>query len=417
MSGTTRMTAAATALAAAALAAAALAGCGSRPAPAGGSHQVAGIAAPGLASTFTSPDGTSWATVDMGGSATHFNNFWELFVRPAGSASWKLATPVGAASNGGLVATAVGASSLLSGFRPSQDLTFSPLAATSDAGSHWSQGAVLDAGLADVPAALAGSTSTGNSGSASDSAGRVLALTDGGGVELGTGLGASWTRLTTLQALAATAGGRACGLTALTAAAWTPAGSPLLGGDCRKAGRTGILTLGGGTWQAAGPALPASLASGPVSVIGLNTTGTHTTSVLAVGTGAATSLLTAWSVTGGHSWTLSQPLRAGAGHGTSAPSVSFGPDGSASVVLPTGRAATIGWQDTSWQTLPALPARTAALATAGKASVPEALAASGGTLSVWQLALAAGTGSSARTARLWRLAQTVKVAIPYGSSG
>jgi hypothetical protein len=413
MTTRTRVAAAAAILAAAAAAAA---GCGSAAAPVGTAHEVAGIRGPGLATTLTSPDGTSWAIVDMGGSAARHNNFWELFVRPSGSGAWKLATPVGAASNGGLVATAVGTSSLLSGFRPSQDLTFSPLAATSDAGTHWSQNAVLDTGLADVPTALAGS-----SASAGSSAGRVLAITDNGGVEVGTGLGASWTRLTTLRALAATSAGRACGLTALTAAAWTPAGTPLLGGACGKPGRTGIVTLRDGTWQAAGPALPASLASGPVSVVGLNATGTHTTSVLAVGTGAATSLLTAWSVNGGLSWTLSRPLQVGAERVSSAPSVSFGADGSASVVLPSGRAATIGWQATGWQTLPALPARTAVLtttglATASQAGVAEALAASGGTLSVWQLGPAAGAGSSASTSRHWKLAQTVKVSIPYGSS-
>jgi hypothetical protein len=422
MSATTRTTAAvpvrtatvraATARAATVLAVAALlAGCGTTRAQAP-SGQQAGISGPALATTLASPDGTSWAIVDMGGSAAHFNNFWELFVRPAGSASWKLATPVGAASNGGLVATAVGSGTLLSGFRPSQDLTFSPLAATADAGTHWSQNAVLDTGLADVPTALAGSTASSGS-----SAGRVLALTQGGGVEVGSGLGASWTRLTTLRALAASGPGRACGLTALTAAAWTPGGTPLLGGECSKAGRTGIVRLSGGTWQAAGPALPASLASGPVSVIGLNSTGTHTTSVLAVGTGAATSLLAAWSVNGGQSWALSQPLRVGAADGSSAPSVSFGADGSASAMLPPGRGATIGWQASSWQALPALPARTAALASPATASLPEALAASGGTLSVWQLASVAGAGSSASTARHWKLAQTVKVSIPYGSSG
>jgi hypothetical protein len=400
------------AAAAAFLAAAAAAGCGSAAAPAGPGNQMAGIRGPGLATTLTSPDGTSWAVVDMGGSATHFNNFWELFVRPSGTAAWKLATPVGAASNGGLVAATVGASSLLSGFRPSQDLTFSPLAATSDAGTHWSQNAVLDAGLADVPTALAGST-----GGANGSADQVLALTDKATVELGTGLGTNWDQLTTLHALAATSAGRACGLTALTAAAWTPGGAPLLGGNCDKAGQTGILTRSGGTWRAAGPALPASLASGPVSVLGLNTTGTHLTSVLAVGSGAATSLLTAWSVNGGQSWTLSKALRTGAERGSSAPSVSFGADGTASVVLPSGGAATIGWQAAGWQTLPALPARTAALATASPAGVPEALAASGGTLSVWQLAPAAGAASSASSVGHWKLAQTVKVSIPYGSSG
>lgn len=403
-SNMTRTAAAAAAAAVVAL----LAGCGSTPAPGHGTPAATtGISGPALATTVDSPDGTDWAIVDMGGSAAQYENFWELFVRPSGTTSWKLATPVGAASNGGLVATPVGTGTLLSGFRPSQDLTFSPLASSPDAGAQWSQNSVLDAGLADVPTALAGNTGSGSS------AGRVLALTDEGDVEVGTSLGASWTRLTTLPTLAATPAGRACGLTSLTAAAWTPAGAPLIGGDCRSDGKTGIVTFSSGGWHAAGPALPASLASGPVSVIGLNTTGTHITSVLAVGTGAATSVIAAWSVNGGRSWALSQPLRAGAAHG-SEPSVSFGPDGSASLVLPSGRGATIDWQAAAWQTLPTLPARTVTLASsAGAAGAPEAVAVSGGgTLSVWQLAPAAATAAAGH----WQLQQTVKIAIPYGSS-
>jgi hypothetical protein len=394
------------AVAVAAAVAALVAGCGSTPAAGRGTPATtAGISGPALATTVASPDGTDWAVVDMGGSAAHYENFWELFVRPSGTTSWKLATPVGAASNGGLVATAVSAGTLLSGFRPSQDLTFSPLASTPDAGVQWSQNSVLNAGLADVPTALAGNTGSGST------AGRVLALTDKGDVEVGASLGASWTKLTTLRTLAATPAGRACGLTSLTAAAWTPAGAPLVGGDCRGHGKTGIVTFSAGGWHGAAPALPASLASGPVSVIGLNTTGTHTTSVLAVGTGAATSVIAAWSVNGGSSWALSQPMRVGAEH-DGAPSVSFGPDGSASLVLPSGRGATIGWQAAGWQTLPALPAGTATLASTGTAGVPEALTASGGTLSVWRLATAGGSTAAGH----WQLTQTVKVAIPYGSS-
>jgi hypothetical protein len=401
----TRIAAAAAAAALAAL----LAGCGSTPAP-GHSRTpaAAGISGAALATMVASPDGTDWAIVDMGGSAAQYENFWELFVRPSGTASWKLATPVGVASNGGLVATSVGTGTLLSGFRPSQDLTFSPLASSADAGLQWSQNAVLGAGLANVPTALAGNTGSGSA------AGQVLALTDKGDVEVGTSLGASWKRLTTARTLAATSAGRACGLTGLTAAAWTPAGAPLVAGGCSHDGKAGILTFSAGGWHAAGPALPVSLASGPVSVIGLNTTGTHTTSVLAVGTGAATSVLAAWSVNGGRSWTLSQPLRTGAERDSAhAPSVSFGPDGSASLVLPSGKGATISWQSPDWQTLPTLPARTAALGSAGLGTVPEAVSVSGGgTLSIWQLAPAAGAAAGGH----WQLAQTVKIPIPYGSS-
>jgi hypothetical protein len=382
-----------------------LAGCGSTPASGASLRPTAGITAPALATALAAPDGASWAAVVMGGSAATYNNFWELFVRPAGGAAWKLVTPPGVADNGGIVAAVTGSSSLLAGVRPSQDLKFTPLAQTADAGTDWSQNNILEAALADVPSALA-----------ADPAGRLLAVIGSGDIDTSSGTGASWSRLTTQRALAATTAGRACGLTAVTAAAWTPSGDPLLGGDCSKHGIAGIFTAAASTWRAAAPALPAALAADPVSVIGLNTTGTSTTAVLAVGTGAATGVIAAWSSDGGSNWTLSPELRTGpatASTGTR-PSVSFGADGSAALVLPdthasgAGQGATIGWQSAGWQKLPPLPAHTATLA-ATQSGTPEALAARGGTLTVWQLAAAGSAGH-------WTLLQTVHVQIPYGSS-
>ncbi len=380
----------------------AAAGCGTAPAatgPASGDPP-GGITAPGLASSIAVAGGASWAVVEMGGSAAQHNNFWELFVRPAGSTGWKLATPAGVASNGGIVVSATGPDALLTGFRPSQDLTFSPLAATTDAGQNWSQGNVLDAGLADVPGALA-----------SGPGGRLLAITDAGNIETGTPAGASGARLTTTRTVAATAASHGCGVTSLTAAAWTPAGQPMLAGDCRTAGTAAIFVLQGGKWQPAMPSLPAALRRQPVSVIGLNTAGSRITAILAVGTGRSTAVLAAWSASNGSSWTISPPLSTGP---TTAglPSVSFGADGSASLMLPASHAvsggAVIGWHAGGWQSLPKLPAGTATLS-ATATGQPEALVAHGGTLTAWQL----GTSGP----RPWTLLQTVRVTMPYGSSG
>jgi hypothetical protein len=378
-----------------------VAGCGTTPPPARSvsSQQAGGITAPGLASSLAVADGASWAVVEMGGSAAQHNNFWELFVRPAGNSGWKLATPTGVASNGGIVATASGPASLLTGFRPSQDLTFSPLAATTNAGQDWSQGNVLDAGLADVPSALA-----------SGPAGRLLAITDAGDIETGSAGGASWARLTTTRALAATAAGRACGITAVTAAAWTPAGQPLLAGVCRRPGTAAIFVLRAGTWQAASPSLPAAVRHEPVSVLGLNTAGSRITAIIATGTGRSTAVLAAWSANDGGAWTTSPLLSTGPAT-AGPPSVSFGADGSASLMLPASHAvsggAVIGWRTAAWQSLPKLPADTATLAVT-ETGQPEALVVQGGTLTAWQL----GTSG----ARPWTLLQTVQVTVPYGSS-
>jgi hypothetical protein len=388
-----------------------LAGCGSTPASGATARPAAGITAPALASALAAPGGASWAAVQMGGSAKTYNNFWELFVRPAGGTAWKLVTPVGVASNGGIVAAVTGSGSALAGFRPTQDLTFSPLAQTADAGTDWSQNNVFDAGLADFPSALAAGP-----------AGRLLAVTDSGDIDTSSGTGASWRRLATQRALGSTTAGRACGLTDLTAAAWTPAGEPMLGAECGKHGTAGIFIRAAGAWRAAAPPLPAALATDPVSVIGLNTAGTRTTAVLAVGTGAATGVIAAWSADGGSNWTLSPELRTGAASGPAAPSVSFGADGSAALVLPgthagsPGRGATIGWQSAAWQELPPLPAYTATIA-ATQSGAPEALTARLGTLTAWQLTSRSLTWQpSAASAGHWTLVQTVHVQIPYGSS-
>ena len=91
--------------------------------------------APSLDTSLDTTAGT-WAAVVMGGSAAQDNNFWQLFIRPAGSTRWKLVTPPGTADNGGLVLADAGGS-LITGFRPSQNLTYTPLIQTSDGGQAW----------------------------------------------------------------------------------------------------------------------------------------------------------------------------------------------------------------------------------------------------------------------------------------
>jgi hypothetical protein len=391
------------------IAALALAACGSaRPAARPGSSRAASLTGPTLATSLAGADGTTWAVVDMGGSPSTFNNFWELFARPADGVEWKLVTPAGVASNGGLVMTQSGSGTLVTGFRPTQDLTFSPLAASADAGAEWSQQPPLSPGLANVPGALAGNT-----------AGRLLALTDAGDVETGTGVGARWTRLTTLRSLADSSVGRACGLTGLAAVAWSPAGAPMVAGDCSSPGAAGIFTLSSGTWRAVGPPLAAATARSGADVIGLATTGGDTTAVLAVGSGATATVFAAWSADGGAHWTLSPALRTAALAAGATPSVSFFGDGSTGLVLtaaghPTpSRAYTIGWQGGQWTALPLLPAAHTAASSSGALATlaataegtPQALVVDRGTLTVWQL----GSGQ-------WALQQTVRVAVPYGSS-
>ena len=80
---------------------------------------------PSLSTSLVTTTGT-WAVAVMGGPAAEHNSFWQLFGRPAAAGRWRLVTPPGVASNGGLVLASPGAGSVVAGFRPSQDLSYSP---------------------------------------------------------------------------------------------------------------------------------------------------------------------------------------------------------------------------------------------------------------------------------------------------
>ena len=364
------------------------AGCAGAPATTAPATQAA-PPAPSLNTTLDTTAGT-WAAVVMGGSAAQENNFWQLFIRPAGSTRWKLVTPPGTADNGGLV-LAGGGPALVTGFRPSQDLTFSPLIQTSDGGQAWSSLNPLDAALASAPDALA----------ARPGSGQLLALLAGGAVQEAAPGNATWTALASQQALAATPAGRRCGLQALTAAAFTPSGSPVLAGPCTQPGTAGIFTAVNGTWQAAGPTLPVALAGQDITVSRLTRTAQGLTALLAAGTGPGASLLAAWSADG--HWTLSPPLPL---HGSTLTSASFGPGGTAAIITSANRGHITTSAGSSWQPLPPLPPGTATLAP-GPGGTADALAARGGTLTVWQYA----PGGTA-----WAKIQVINVPIPYGSS-
>jgi len=384
------------------------AGCGSRPAA--GPASPPGGALPPLTTSLTVPGGPSWAVLEMGGSRAQHNNFWQLVTRPAGAARWRLATPPGVADNGGLVAASPGGSALVAGFNPSQDLTFSPLATTRDGGASWMP-SLLTAGLASVPSALAAGPG-----------GRLIALTGRGQAELHAP-GGGWTRLARLASLAATAAGRACGLGRLTAAAFSPAGTPLLAGQCARPGVTGIFAAAGGGWQQASPALPAALARSRISVLQLTSAGSGATALLtAAAPDGTVSLVAAWAGRSGR-WELSVPLPL---RGSRVVATATGPapvaararatataaarralPGTVGVILSTGRAEYLAGPAGTWQQLPALPAHAAALVLGPGARV-SVLAASGSILTGWRLAV--------RSAG-WTRTQTMKVPVPYGSSG
>ena len=170
------------AVAAAGLVTAALAGCGNTRVSNTG--QPAAPATPSLATSASYPDGT-WAVLVMGGSAASHNDFWQVFARPSGKqAAWRLATPLGVASNGGISVAATGGPSLVAALLPSQDLHFSPISRSTDGGAKWAADGLLDSPLAATPSALAAAPSGG-----------LIALTRAGAAEVASHPGGSWARL------------------------------------------------------------------------------------------------------------------------------------------------------------------------------------------------------------------------------
>jgi hypothetical protein len=372
------------------LLAAALAAVGCGPAASPASTPAAPAQPVSLATSLATGSGT-WAVAVMGGSAASHNNFWQLFVRPTRTSTWRLATPPGVASNGGLVLATPGGGTVVAGFRPSQNLAYSPLATTHDNGTTWSP-SLLDTGLADVPGALAAAHN-----------GRLLALLTNGTAELSATGGTHWARLATLHSLARSAPGRRCGLESLSAAAFSPSGMPLLAGTCRHRQTAGLFAFTGGAWHPAGPTLPASLSGQPTRVLGLTVAGNRDTALLAVGAGRDTVLMGAWSPGNGH-WELSPSLPLG---GAQVASFSTGPRGAIGIVL-TGRAGVVlPGPSSNWQWLPFLPANTQTLTLGPRAQV-DALAAAGTTFSDWTRT----PGSAA-----WAKTQTLHVPVQYRSSG
>ena len=383
------------ALIAMALVSAALtAGCGGTASSGPGPAPAAPSAgAPSLATSLGTAAGT-WAITVMGGSAASHNNFWQLFMRPAGSTEWKLVTPPGVADNGGLVTAGTGGQSLITGIRPSQDLTYTPLTTTRNGGQAWSPAGPLDAALAAAPDALAAAPATGH----------LLALLTTGTVKAAAPGYTRWTTLASRHSLATTPAGRRCGLTALTAGAFTPSGTPLMAGRCSRPGTAGIFAAENGTWQAAGPALPATLDHELTTVLRLTRTSTGNVALLETGAGPAASLLAAWYAGNGGRWVLSPVVRL---HGARLMSASFGPGSATALVLTGNRGETITGAGAVWRSLPALPAGTATLAP-GPSGGFDALAVHRTRLTIWQL----GPGTTA-----WRATQAMNVPVQFGSSG
>jgi len=374
----------------------AVAACGSSASSASASG--AGGVAPGTASMATTiaTQADDWAVIPMSSDPA----FWEVFERASNSGTWRLVTPPGVADNGGLVASAGAATSLTIAVRPSQDLLFSPLAATADGGASWSTGGPINAAVAASPGAFAADGS------------HLAALLSDGTIETSSDAGATWSALAKPGAIAASTAAKGCGgAVRVTSLSFGISGAQVLaGGTCGTSGTTAIFSYSPSTgWQRAN--LPVT---GPLVRLGGGTAvvrGKAGLTELAYGFGwyAYAPLSGSTPLPPPSGWDASAALPA-SGQVTASGTL---PAGGSWVLLSGGRAATIAGPSATtrggaaqWTLLPPVPARTTVLA-AGPGGAVDALAVSGTTLTVWQLA---------PKATAWSQVQAINVPIQTGSS-
>lgn len=339
-----------------------------------------------------------WATVAMGHLDEPLNTFWQLLFRPAGAAAWSdRASALAVATNGGLVIATQGGRSLVIGIRPSVDLEYSPLIATSDARS-WTPSGPVDA-LADEPDALA--IAAGGEAMAlvgEGSAARVLASREGL---------AGWYRSVTEDELATSEAGRACGVVSLTAVGYA-AGNGLLGANCRRDGVVGIFLAHANSWRLVGPVLARPWSNSGTDVLGLQATKRGLCALVAATPADSTDLVVACTSGEDLNWKVSAALPLAGRQDV----VSFGPAGDLGLyALVSGSSrrdtlAVLVESKMTWRSLPAPPSATAVVVFEAAGRV-EALSVADSMLTDWVL-----TGSVA-----WRKAQELHVAIQFGSSG
>ena len=323
--------------------------------------------------------------------------YWEVFARAGNSGSWKLVTPPGVADNGGLVASAGGASSLTIAVRPSQALVFSPLAQTTNGGASWSTGGPIDAAVAASPDAFAADGS------------HLAALLGDGTIETSSDAGTAWSTLAKPGAIAASPTAKGCGgAVRVTSVSFGMTSSDVLaGGTCGTSGTTAIFSYSPGTgWQRLNLPVPGRLV--------------RFTDGMALVQGKS-GLAALWRGTGWYAyaplsgtpqpvpttWNESPPLPVPDGIIASGTLQVRG----AWVLLPGGRAATVSLPGTAggtpqWVPLPPVPAKTSVLAS-GPDGATDALAVSGTTVTVWRLV---------PRATAWAKVQTISVPIQAGSS-
>jgi hypothetical protein len=340
----------------------------------------------------------TWVTVPMGRLDEPLNTFWELFFRRVGAAGWaNQASALAVATNGGLVVSSDGASSLVVGIRPTNYLGFSPLIVTSNTRT-WSPANPIGA-LADEPDSLALSQRGG--ALALVSSGKLAEL-----VSSPRALG-HWRRLATKSTLARSRAGRACGVVSLNAVGYL-ADTQLVGTACERAGSLGLFTPAGTSWRTVGSGLFDGLGTRSSAVLGFAATSGGLCVLIKVVLRRGSYLVGACATARASRWRVSAPWRL---TGTS-DTVSLGPAGGiglfALVTARSGEARLVVLRasDMDWSELSSPPANTATAAFAS-GGVVDAIVVKGTLFTDWRLD---------RDGQGWKPIQQIRVPIEFGSS-
>jgi hypothetical protein len=349
-----------------------------------------------LATSMETADGT-WATLPMGHPDDPLNTFWQLFLRPTGQSLWSNQVEATAtATNGGLTMANRGGQQLVVTIRPSVDLRYTPMIATSDAGESWTNG-LIDTAIAAAPNALALGPAGGAEAIVDDVHGQSELLSATSGIS-------SWRILATTSALDSEPATRSCSPSRFTAVAYTGPDA-LVGAACTKPGSDGMFLVQSSRWQVVWPVLPATTKRARAEVLGLDPLPTGVAALLGFSGNSGEELVASWT-TSGTMWESSGTLHVPSGESI----VSYGPsNGGVFVLLSSSDGAKKLYQaDTpgsGWLELPGPPSATETLAY-GPGSTVDALAVEDTVLTVYTLTSANG----------WAPTQIVHVAIQFGSS-
>ncbi len=330
---------------------------------------------PSSLSTSLQTSGGIWATVPMGRLSSPLTTFWQLLFRPVGMTQWgDLAGETATGTNGGLIFASPNGRTVDVAIRPTNRRTFSPIITTANNGGSWLNG-LVEPGVADRTNALA---ANGHDALALVASGQSTML------EASSATLSRWHVVETLRGLAATVGGRTCGLTAMTAVAFL-SGEDLVGGICTKAGVVPLFQRQGSTWRLVQLTLLDASRRDTAEVLGLQDTNTGVSALIEIFGHTGTHLVIA-SWRNGH-WRTSASLPVPQND----PVLSYGPasTGGLFVMLATqtgvDRLEVFNSQRGDWRQLISPPKTTATLAF-GPSTLVEALAESHSTLTVWRLA-------------------------------